>query len=88
MNKIFYDKAWEDYLYFQKNDKKILQKINDLIKDIERNGLLIGIGKPQRLKGELNGLYSRRINYEHRLVYYIEDNNLFIVGCKTHYKNN
>ncbi|ANN62713.1 Txe/YoeB family addiction module toxin [Brachyspira hyodysenteriae] len=88
MNKIFYDKAWEDYLYFQKNDKKILQKINDLIKDIERNGLLIGIGKPERLKGELNGLYSRRINYEHRLVYYIEDNNLFIVGCKTHYKNN
>lgn len=73
MNKIFYDKAWEDYLYFQKNDKKILQKINDLIKDIERNGLLIGIGKPERLKGELNGLYSRRINYEHRLVYYIED---------------
>ncbi|CRF32569.1 MULTISPECIES: Txe/YoeB family addiction module toxin [Brachyspira] len=88
MNKIFYDKAWEDYLYFQKNDKKILQKINDLIKDIERNGLLIGIGKPERLKGELNGLYSRRINHEHRLVYYIEDNNLFIVGCKTHYKNN
>ena len=88
MNKIFYDKAWEDYIYFQKNDKKILQKINDLIKDIERNGLLIGIGKPERLKGELNGLYSRRINHEHRLVYYIEDNNLFIVGCKTHYKNN
>ena len=50
MNKIFYDKAWEDYLYFQKNDKKILQKINDLIKDIERNGLLIGTGKPERLK--------------------------------------
>ena len=88
MNKIFYDKAWEDYLYFQKNDKKILQKINDLIKDIERNGLLIGTGKPESLKGELNGLYSRRINHEHRLVYYIEDNNLFIVGCKTHYKNN
>lgn len=88
MNKIFYDKAWEDYLYFQKNDKKILQKINDLIKDIERNGLLIGTGKPERLKCELNGLYSRRINHEHRLVYYIEDNNLFIVGCKTHYKNN
>ena len=88
MNKIFYDKAWEDYLYFQKNDKKILQKINDLIKDIERNGLLIGTGKPERLKGELNGLYSRRIKHEHRLVYYIEDNNLFVVGCKTHYKNN
>lgn len=88
MNKIFYDKAWEDYIYFQKNDKKILQKINELIKDIERNGLLIGIGKPERLKGELNGLYSRRINHEHRLVYYIENNNLFIVGCKTHYKNN
>lgn len=88
MNKIFYDKAWEDYIYFQKNDKKILQKINELIKYIERNGLLIGIGKPERLKGELNGLYSRRINHEHRLVYYIENNNLFIVGCKTHYKNN
>ena len=54
---------------------------------IERNGVLKGIGKPERLKGKLNGMYSRRINLEHRLVYFIEDNIIFIVACKTHYKD-
>lgn len=71
-----------------KNDKKILHKINELIKDIQRNGALNGIGKPERLKGDLSNLYSRRINKEHRLIYFIENNSIFIVACKTNYMNN
>ena len=70
-----------------KNDLNILSRINLLIKDIERNGVLKGIGKPERLKGKLNGMYSKRINLEHRLVYYTKDNIIFIVACKTHYKD-
>ena len=54
--------AWEEYIYWQKNDLNILSRINLLIKDIERNGVLKGIGKPERLKGKLNAMYSRRIN--------------------------
>lgn len=85
MNKVFWEVAWNDYLYWQKHDKKILNKINELIKDIERNGNLKGLGKPERLKNELSSLYSRRIDSKHRLVYYTDLNNIFIVGCKTHY---
>ena len=61
--------AWEEYLYFQSQDKKTLKKINELIKDIERNGVLNGIGKPEKLTNNLSGLYSRRINDKDRLVY-------------------
>lgn len=86
--KVAFEKdAWEEYLYWQENDLTILKKINSLIKDIERNGVLKGIGKPERLKGELNGMYSRRINLEHRLVYYTENDIIFIVACKMHCKN-
>lgn len=86
--KVAFEKdAWEEYLYWQEKDLTILKKINSLIKDIERNGVLKGIGKPERLKGELNGMYSRRINLEHRLVYYTENDIIFIVACKMHYKN-
>ena len=86
--KVAFEKdAWEEYLYWQNNDLNILRRINLLIKDIERNGVLKGIGKPERLKGKLNGMYSRRINLEHRLIYFIEDNIIFIVACKTHYKD-
>lgn len=67
--------------------KKILQKINTLLKDIERNGSLQGLGKPEALKGDLKGLYSRRINDKHRLIYYTEGENLYIIACKTHYKD-
>jgi toxin YoeB len=78
------DIAWNDYLYWQTNDKKIINKINDLIKDIKRNPFN-GIGKPEALKFELVGKWSRRINNEHRLVYQIKDNELVIFQCKYHY---
>ena len=64
--------AWEEYLYFQSQDKKALKKINELIKDVERNGVLNGIGKPEKLTNNLSGLYSRRINDKDRLVYKLE----------------
>lgn len=87
MRKVFWDNAWEQYLYWQSVDKKILDKINTLIKDIERNGALKGLGKPEALKGDLSGLYSRRINDKHRLVYFTDKEHIFIVACKTHYKD-
>lgn len=83
--KIWSDQAWDDYLYWQLNDKKILKKINELIKDIERNGVLVGIGKPEALKGNLRGEYSRRINEEDRLIYHIVDGKIYISQCKGHY---
>jgi len=84
MNKIFTDIAWTDYLYWQSTDKKILKKINDLLKDIDRNGHE-GIGKPEPLKNELSGLWSRRITIEHRLIYKIEDEYINILQCRGHY---
>ena len=86
--KIWSDDAWEDYLYWQANDKKTLKRINALIKDIERNGVMDGIGKPEPLKGNLSGEYSRRIDEKNRLVYHMEDGRLFIVHCRTHYADN
>ncbi|WP_405349569.1 Txe/YoeB family addiction module toxin [Fusobacterium animalis] len=71
--------AWEEYLYFQTQDKKTLKKINELIKDIERNGALNGIGKPEKLTNNLSGLYSKRSNDKDRLVY----ENDFIVILET-----
>ena len=80
--------AWEEYLYFQSQDKKTLKKINELIKDIERNGALNGIGKPEKLTNNLNGLYSRRINDKDRLVYKLESDFIVILQCKGHYNDN
>lgn len=77
--------AWEDYLYWQAEDKKILKKINQLIKDIMRTPFE-GIGKPEPLKGNLSGLWSRRIDGEHRIVYLIENNIVIIFACKGHYE--
>lgn len=77
--------AWDDYMYWQVEDKKMLKKINQLIKDIMRTPFS-GIGKPEPLKGNLTGLWSRRIDSEHRLVYLIEDNILVIFACKGHYE--
>jgi toxin YoeB len=85
MIKVWSDHAWEDYLYWQTQDKKILKRINQLIKDIDRNGYE-GIGKPEPLKYELQGYWSRRIDDEHRLVYLIVDNNIEIVSCRLHYQ--
>ncbi|GHV55430.1 txe/YoeB family addiction module toxin [Synergistales bacterium] len=85
MNKNWSDEAWDDYLYWQSQDKKILKKINDLLKDIERNGESEGIGKPEPLKGNMSGLWSRRVTEEHRLVYRIIDGTVEIIACKEHY---
>ena len=84
MNKIFSRIAWDQYKYWQTEDKKILKKINELIVDIERNGNS-GLGKPEPLKYELQGFWSRRITDEHRLIYKIEENNIYIVACRYHY---
>ncbi|MFI3168596.1 MAG: Txe/YoeB family addiction module toxin [Faecalibacterium sp.] len=86
MNNSFSDKAWEDYLYWQFTDKSLLRKINELLKDIHRNGAAVGIGKPEPLK--YRKAWSRRINQEHRLVYDIDENgNLIILSCKGHYED-
>jgi toxin YoeB len=75
--------AWEDYVYWQTNDKKIVKRINQLIKEIERSPFT-GIGKPEPLKFQFSGYWSRRINNEHRLVYKYEDEKLTIIQCRYH----
>ncbi|MEO8108540.1 MAG: Txe/YoeB family addiction module toxin [Ginsengibacter sp.] len=77
--------AWEDYLYWQKTDPKILSRVNELIKDCLRSPFK-GIGKPEPLKGNYSGYWSRRINDEHRLVYRISEERLYILQCRFHYK--
>jgi toxin YoeB len=84
MRKLWEDSAWEDYLYWQINDKKILKKINSLFKSCERTPSS-GIGKPEPLKNELATCWSRRITDEHRLVYKVENDILIIVQCRFHY---
>lgn len=86
MNKVWFDEAWEDYLWWQAQDKKTLKRINMLIKDIERSSY-DGIGKPEPLKGELSGFYSRRIDDANRIVYCIKDDVMEILSCKGHYDN-
>lgn len=76
--------AWEDYLYWQKNDKKILRKVNELIKAAIREPFS-GIGKPEPLKHVLEGYWSRRITQEHRLVYRVRKDELIIIQCRYHY---
>lgn len=76
--------AWKNYLFWQKEDKSILKRINQLIKEILRHPFS-GTGKPEPLKGNLKGLWSRRINHEHRLVYIVEETVVIIVDCKGHY---
>ena len=84
---IWSDDAWQDYLYWQTQDRKTLKRINKLVKDIERNGPLKGIGEPEALRGNLQGEYSRRINEKDRLVYHLEDSRLYIAHCRGHYGN-
>jgi toxin YoeB len=84
MNKVFTSIAWEEYLYWQRENKQIMKRINELIKDIERNGNT-GIGKPEALKHELASFWSRRITDEHRLFYSIEGSNINIISCRGHY---
>lgn len=78
------DFAWEEYIYWQQNNKAILKKINALIQDIKRTPFS-GIGKPEALKFDFAGKWSRRINDEHRLVYMVEDSKLTILQCRYHY---
>ncbi|MBE9047093.1 Txe/YoeB family addiction module toxin [Pleurocapsales cyanobacterium LEGE 10410] len=85
MKLTFTEAGWSDYLWFQQNDKKLLKKINTLIKDIQRDPF-DGIGKPEPLKANLSGYWSRRINSEHRLVYQIMKDNIIIVACRFHYQ--
>ena len=85
--KLLWDsRAWEDYLYWQAQDKKTLKRINALIRDIQRGGTE-GIGKPEPLKGNLSGWYSRRIDDANRLVYKVEKDAVIIAACKGHYEN-
>lgn len=86
MNKIWQDDAWDEYLYWQSQDKKTLKRINLLIKDIERNGY-DGLGKSEPLTGNLSGYWSKRIDDKNRLVFRIEDGNLIIIQCGSHYKD-
>lgn len=85
MNIIFSQTAWSQYTDWQMTDKSIIKKINQLIKDIQRNGVSEGIGKPEPLK--YRKAWSRRINHEHRLVYNFDENqNLLVIACKGHYE--
>lgn len=83
---LFTPHAFEDYQYWQAKDKKMTKRINQLLKSIDREGALDGIGKPEKLKGNLSGLYSRRIDIEHRLVYTIEEDQISIISCRYHYE--
>jgi len=85
MDLVFQSHGWEDYLYWQEQDKKTLTRINELIKDTLRSPFK-GIGKPEPLKGDLSGCWSRRITDEHRLVYAARENRLHILQCRFHYK--
>lgn len=84
MKLIFTSQGWEDYLYWQSEDKKMLRKINELIKQCQRTPTE-GKGKPEPLVGNLAGWWSRRITLEHRLVYKVEGKTLFILQCRKHY---
>ena len=84
MNITWTDESWEEYEQWQQEDKKIIKKINSLIKDIKRDSFN-GIGKPEPLKHELSGCWSRRITDEHRLVYEVTDYSVIIISCRYHY---
>ena len=84
MKYIFVDESWEDYLYWQKSDKKKLKRINDLLKDISRYPFE-GIGNPEPLKYKYAGFWSRRIDDQHRLIYQMRDDEILIAKCRFHY---
>ena len=84
MNLVFSEHAWEDYLYWQRTDRRMLQRINTLIRDIQR-APFEGIGNPEALRHGLSGYWSRRITEEHRLVYQVEADAVRIVQLRYHY---
>jgi toxin YoeB len=85
MNKLFTDEAWKDYVYWFESDKKLLKKINELIKEIERTPFE-GKGKPEPLKYNLKGFWSRRIDHEHRIVYHVEEEQIRFISFRFHYQ--
>lgn len=84
MKLVFHDQAWADYLYWQQHDKKLLTRLNGLIKECTRTPFE-GTGKPEPLRGSLSGWWSRRLDREHRLVYRVEGDSLLIAQCRYHY---
>lgn len=86
MRKVWFEEAWEDYVSYQAQDRKTLKRVNALLKDIERQHF-DGLGKPEPLKGELSGFWSRRIDAVNRLVYRVNGNVLEILSCKGHYND-
>ncbi len=84
MKVVFTESGWQDYLWFQEHNRQLLKRINDLIRDAQRSPFR-GLGKPEPLKGELSGYWSRRINAEHRLVYGVPETELTIISCRHHY---
>ncbi|THV27659.1 Txe/YoeB family addiction module toxin [Glycomyces paridis] len=84
MNLVWSEKAWDDYLYWQTHDKKLLKRINLLLEDIKRNGYT-GLGKPEPLKHDLGGYWSRRIDAKHRLIYQVSEDHVHIARCRFHY---
>lgn len=87
LNKVWAPEVWEDYVAWETQDKKTLKRINALVKDIERNGCAQGIGKPEQLRGDLSGWWSRRIDSKNRLAYRIVGIDLEIAQCQSHYDN-
>lgn len=83
----FSEEGWNEYLYWQTQDKKILKRINQLLKSIERDGIMEGIGKPEPLKYDKHGLYSRRIDDSNRLIYEVSEEHIIVNKCKGHYEN-
>lgn len=86
MNKVWTDDAWDDYLWWQKNDRKTLKRINALVKDIERNPFE-GIGKPEPLRHNYAGMWSRRIDISNRIIYEVRGNDLRIYSVRDHYSD-
>ncbi len=84
MKYTFVDESWDDYLYWQKTDKKMVARSNELLKEISRNPFL-GLGKPEPLKYKYKGFWSRRINEEHRLIYKVTESEILIAKCRFHY---
>ncbi len=84
MRLVFTESAWQDYLWFQEKDQRLLKRINQLLKDTLRTPFE-GMGKPEPLRADLSGYWSRRINDEHRLVYGVIQNDLVIIACRYHY---
>jgi toxin YoeB len=84
VNYVFTDRAWDDYTYWKSIDRKVLKRINELLRDIERNGDT-GIGKPELLRHGFHGYSSRRISREHRLIYKVADQDVLVAACRYHY---